>query len=102
MTATLDQQLQDLCDIHGLTAISIAANNAPHGRFFSVNVHAGAGLIGNAIGGKRGVADLFKAALLDLRAKQTITMPELAPLEVVAAHEAGRTDPDPFFEGDEQ
>ena len=66
---TLDQQLADLCRIHGLTSISLTAYNA-HREFVGCNVQGG-GFVGSDLA-KEGdtFADCFKAALLDLRAKQ--------------------------------
>lgn len=93
----LDQQLQDLCDIHGLTSVSIHAYNSPHGKHWGVNVHTDTA-IGHAGGRDKTTAELFAAAVLDLRARQGLSAPsEFAPLEVVSAHEAGRLDPDPFY-----
>ncbi|EQB06205.1 hypothetical protein [Sphingobium baderi] len=84
MTATLDQQLQDLCDIHELTSISIHAySGGEAGKFMGVNVH-GKNALGSASGHDKSASELFAAAVLDLRAKQLIAVPELAPMEKAA------------------
>lgn len=85
MTATLDQQLLDLCSIHGLTSISVHAYNASHGTFMGINVHSD-DAIGHSSSRTDGLSQIFAAALLDLRAKQGLTVPaEFAPMEVKAA-----------------
>lgn len=83
MTATLDQQLLDLADIHGLKSISITAYNADHGQFVGVNIQTD-GAIGSCLGGGLSIVDCFKAALLDLHAKQGLSVRDFAPLEVAA------------------
>lgn len=81
---TLDQQLQDLCDKHDLTSISIHAySGGAAGKFMGVNAHGG-GALGSATGRDRSIAELFAAAVMDLRAKQLIATPELAPMEQAA------------------
>lgn len=82
---TLDQQLQDLCDIHGLTSIGLTAYNASHGKFVGVNVQTETA-IGSGFGNDMNFAEAFKAALLNLRDKQALSIPaEFAPMEVGAA-----------------
>lgn len=84
MTATLDQQLQDLCDIHGLEAISLTAYNANHGKFVGVSVHS-ARVVGSSLGAGLDFTGSFKAALADLHAKQGLSVPDaFAPMEVAA------------------
>lgn len=79
---TLDQQLQGLCDKHGLTSISIHAySGEAAGKFMGVNVH-GVAVMGSASGRGMTVSELFNAALMDLRAKQLIATPELVPMEM--------------------
>jgi len=84
MVATLEQQLQDLCDIHGLSSISIHAySSGLAGKFMGVNVH-GENTMGHANGRDKSVAELFSAAVMDLRAKQLIAVPDLVPMSVAS------------------
>lgn len=83
MTASLDQQLADLCDIHGLTSISITAYNADHGKFVGVSVQTD-GAVGSCIGADRCIAECFTGALADLHAKQGLSVRDFAPIEVAA------------------
>lgn len=81
MTATLDQQMLDLCKIHGLTSISIHAYNADHGTFMGINVHSD-GACGGASSREDGLSKIFADALADLHAKQGLSAREFAPMEV--------------------
>ena len=84
MVATLEQQLQDLCDIHGLSSISIHAYSSESaGKFMGVNVH-GENTLGHASGRGKSVSELFCDAVMDLRAKQLIAVPDLAPMSVAS------------------
>ena len=84
MVATLEQQLQDLCDIHGLSSISIHAySSGAAGKFMGVNVH-GENALGYANGRGKSVSELFSDAVMDLRAKQLIAVPDLAPMSVAS------------------
>lgn len=84
MAATLDQQLLDLCDIHGLRSIGLTAYNAKHGKFIGVNVQTETA-IGSGHGNDMNFTEAFKAALLDLHVKQGLTIPaDFAPLSVAA------------------
>lgn len=84
MTATLDQQLQDLCDIHGLTSIGLTAYNASHGKFVGVSVQTDTA-VGSGLGGDMNFAEAFKAAMADLHVKQALSIPaEFAPLSAAA------------------
>lgn len=81
---TLDQQLLDLCEIHGLRSISLTAYNASHGKFVGVNVQTGTA-VGSGLGDGMTFAEAFKAALLDLHTKQALSIPVgFAPLSVAA------------------
>lgn len=82
MVATLEQQLQDLCDIHGLSSISIGAYSSESaGKFMAINVHS-ENVMGHANGRDKSVAELFSDAVMDLRTKQLIAVPDLAPMSV--------------------
>lgn len=80
---TLDQQMLDLCKIHGLTSISIHAYNADHGTFMGVNVHTNTS-IGHAASRVDGLSKIFADALSDLHAKQGLSDREFALIEVAA------------------
>ncbi len=82
---TLDQQLLDLCKLHGLNSIALTAYDA-HRQFVGCTVQAD-GIVGTDLAREGDTfADCFKAALLDLRAKQGLTAipAEFAPMEVAA------------------
>ena len=84
MIATLEQQLLDLCEIHGLSSISIHAYRTGNcDPFVSVNVH-GDNALGSATGRDNDLAEVFKSAMLDLRAKQLIAVPALVPMGIAA------------------
>ena len=83
MVATLDQQLQDLCDVHGLTHIALQLFTLPDGtRFFGATAHCG-DLVGSSNGSGKTLPECFKEALLNLRAKQA-PVDEFAPLSAAA------------------
>lgn len=82
--ATLEQQLTDLCDKHGLTSIGISILTLPDGeRFFSVTAqdkrHCG-----SSKGASHSITASLPEAIADLAAKRSFVATELAPLELAA------------------
>lgn len=102
MAATLEQQLADLCAMHGLTSIEISFTGGERPRA-DVYVRRGGRMQSDRLYGPS-IAEAFADALTRLNGVEPIELTAFgSPALVVAAHEAGRLDPDPFYtKGTEQ